>query len=55
LGAAVAFTKKQRFVSPFVLLPILFIAILVVHPFSSARADGLLHIDFLDVGQGDAR
>ena len=48
------FTKKQRFVSPFVLLQILFIAILVLHPFSSARADGLLHIDFLDVGQGDS-
>lgn len=27
---------------------------IVFHPFSSPRADGRLHIDFLDVGQGDS-
>lgn len=27
---------------------------IVFHPFSAARPDGKLHIDFLDVGQGDA-
>jgi competence protein ComEC len=27
---------------------------IVFHPFSSPRADGRLHVDFLDVGQGDA-
>ncbi len=29
-------------------------AIIVLHPFSAARPDGRLHVDFLDVGQGDA-
>jgi competence protein ComEC len=28
--------------------------LIVAHPFSSARPDGKLHIDFLDVGQGDS-
>jgi competence protein ComEC len=39
-------------------LPVLIIAILsfviVFHPFSSTKTDGKLHIDFLDVGQGDS-
>lgn len=30
------------------------LSIIVFHPFSSPRADGRLHIDFIDVGQGDA-
>ena len=30
------------------------VAILVFHPFSSPSPDGRLHIDFLDVGQGDS-
>ncbi len=30
------------------------IGIIVFHPFSAPRPDGRLHIDFLDVGQGDA-
>ncbi|MBV9215805.1 MAG: ComEC/Rec2 family competence protein [Acidobacteria bacterium] len=30
------------------------IVILIAHPFSAAPADGKLHIDFLDVGQGDS-
>ncbi len=30
------------------------LAVLVLHPFSAGRADGKLHVDFLDVGQGDA-
>src|SRR5688572_17383867 len=30
------------------------IVILILHPFSAARADAQLHIDFLDVGQGDS-
>lgn len=28
--------------------------LIVIHPFSTPRADGRLHIDFLDVGQGDS-
>ena len=33
---------------------VLLLAIILDHPFSAARADGNLHIDFLDVGQGDS-
>src|SRR5437870_12172427 len=29
-------------------------ALIIFHPFSAARPDGKLHIDFLDVGQGDS-
>jgi competence protein ComEC len=28
--------------------------VIILHPFSGGRADGKLHVDFLDVGQGDA-
>lgn len=31
-----------------------FAGVLVIHPFSNTVPDGRLHIDFLDVGQGDA-
>ena len=30
------------------------VVIIILHPFSAARVDGRLRIDFLDVGQGDA-
>ena len=30
------------------------VAIVVFHPFSAPRPDGRLHLDFLDVGQGDS-
>ncbi len=36
------------------LLLILFVALVVFHPFSAPKIDNRLHIDFLDVGQGDA-
>lgn len=29
-------------------------AVIVLHPFSAARPDGKLHVEFLDVGQGDS-
>ena len=29
------------------------LAVIVLHPLSAARPDGKLHVDFLDVGQGD--
>lgn len=32
----------------------LLLAVLILHPLSSGRAEGKLRIDFLDVGQGDA-
>ncbi len=31
----------------------LLLSIILWHPFTAARADGKLHVDFLDVGQGD--
>ena len=33
---------------------LLLFALIVFHPFSAPKADGRLHIDFLDVGQGDS-
>jgi competence protein ComEC len=32
----------------------LLLAVIIFHPLSAARADGKLHVDFLDVGQGDS-
>jgi competence protein ComEC len=46
--------RLHRFVLPVSVLQLLLTAVLVLHPFSSDRADGRLHIDFLDVGQGDS-
>ena len=46
--------EKHRFVLPLTMLQLLLIALLVCHPLSSGRADGRLHVDFLDVGQGDS-
>ena len=36
------------------ILQLLLIALLILHPLSSARADAHLRVDFLDVGQGDS-
>ncbi len=33
---------------------LLLFALVIFHPFSAPKADGRLHIDFLDVGQGDS-
>lgn len=33
---------------------ILLLAIIIFHPFSAPKPDGKLHLDFLDVGQGDS-
>jgi len=46
--------EKHRFVLPMTMLQLLLIALLILHPLSSARADARLHVDFLDVGQGDS-
>jgi competence protein ComEC len=35
-------------------LTAIFVAIITFHPFSSPKIDGRLHVDFLDVGQGDS-
>lgn len=44
-------TRRVRFAT-FAFVAVL--AIVVLHPLSAARPDGKLHIDFLDVGQGDS-
>ena len=46
--------ERHRFVAPMSILQVLLIAILVLHPLSSRRADVRLQVDFLDVGQGDS-
>jgi len=46
--------KLHRFVLPMSILQVLLIAVLILHPLSSGRADGQLRVDFLDVGQGDS-
>ena len=46
--------RLHRFVLPTVALQVLLITLVILHPLSSARADGRLHVDFLDVGQGDS-
>jgi competence protein ComEC len=33
---------------------VLLMGLILLHPFSAGRADGKVHVDFLDVGQGDA-
>lgn len=45
--------RREMLIPTFAALTVL-IAIIVFHPLSSPRTDGRLHIDFLDVGQGDS-
>ncbi|MBA2605687.1 MAG: ComEC/Rec2 family competence protein [Acidobacteria bacterium] len=53
-------SPKSKLLSspPFLRFPMLFLLLLFVtiifHPFSAPKVDGKLHIDFLDVGQGDS-
>lgn len=50
-------TRRNMFLRPAAVLSILVtltFGIVVLHPFSATAADGKLHIDFLDVGQGDS-
>lgn len=49
--------KKQNFklqIRIAGLVFILLLSIIIFHPFSASSPDGKLHIDFLDVGQGDS-
>jgi competence protein ComEC len=46
--------QKHRLVLPMTALQLLLTVLLILHPFSNVRADAKLHIDFLDVGQGDS-
>lgn len=45
---------KLGVLAPAMLTLAAFVAVIVIHPFSVSRPDGRLHIDFLDVGQGDS-
>jgi competence protein ComEC len=45
---------NRRLVASAALAFALSLAVILLHPFSGAKADGVLHIDFLDVGQGDS-
>lgn len=47
------FVSKSK-ANPLLMVQPALIAILIAHPFSAARADARLQIDFLDVGQGDS-
>lgn len=44
----------HRFIFPIATAQMLLLTLLILHPFSSGRADGKLRVDFLDVGQGDS-
>ncbi|HRH42979.1 MAG TPA: ComEC/Rec2 family competence protein [Pyrinomonadaceae bacterium] len=47
--------QNSRFKIWFAFLSFLiFLTIIIFHPFSAPKTDGKLHVDFLDVGQGDS-
>ena len=48
------FGNTDRSVLVVALIQLTLIVIVIVHPFSTARAGNSLRVDFLDVGQGDA-
>ena len=53
ITGSTAFLRRSHLISiatTFIFL----LSVIVFHPFSARRADGKLHIDFLDVGQGDS-
>jgi competence protein ComEC len=55
LGLSSFIKRRARFVVSFGLLAhLLAIAVVVFHPWSAPPPDGKLHLDFLDVGQGDS-
>ena len=46
--------SPRHLIAGLIAAQILLFAVIVFHPFSAPAADGRLHIDFLDVGQGDS-
>lgn len=46
--------RMMLWIKPVVVIHIIVLAVILVHPLSSAGPDGRLHVDFLDVGQGDS-
>ena len=53
-GRAARRNLFSRPIAVFSVLVALTLTIVIVHPLSAAAADGRVHIDFLDVGQGDS-
>jgi competence protein ComEC len=53
-GPQVVRARSNKIVWTLIGLQILLLVVVLVHPFSAARSDGKLRVDFLDVGQGDA-
>lgn len=51
---AVTKVKSRRCVKLALLAQLIALTLVILHPFSARRPDGKLHVDFLDVGQGDA-
>jgi competence protein ComEC len=46
--------RSQSLVTITAIVQVLLVGIVLCHPFSAARSQGKLRVDFLDVGQGDA-
>ncbi len=46
--------KGRRWVKLAFLAQVIVLTLVILHPFSARQPDGKLHVDFLDVGQGDA-
>lgn len=46
--------RRSNLITAFIFSSIALFSLIVFHPFSSPLSDGRLHIDFLDVGQGDS-
>src|SRR5882724_2322280 len=53
ITGAATFLRRSYLVSLVAVFGLL-LAVIIFHPLSAARADGKLHVDFLDVGQGDS-
>jgi competence protein ComEC len=53
-GSGALDMRFRRLMSLAALAQAALVAVIVFHPFSASGSAGLLHVDFLDVGQGDA-
>jgi competence protein ComEC len=54
LGSKISTANSKLFVRLAVISLLIFVSLVVFHPLSAPPVDGRLHVDFLDVGQGDA-
>src|SRR5437764_1678313 len=53
ITGAATFLRRSHLISLVAVFGLL-LAVIIFHPLSATRADGKLHVDFLDVGQGDS-